>query len=179
MLACASIGCQNAARYGLLFWVPVHYLGEGWKTGPQAWILLALPLGMALGAVCAGELSDRLFRSNRSRPAALFLGVAAIMAFLLTQIPSDNALLGIPLLALAGFFIYGPQACYWSLCPDLLGTSRTGTGVGVMNAFAYGTAAVGEILIGGIVNVGSTSDAFGVAAGFAAIGALLILMVRR
>ena len=38
MLACASIGCQNAARYGLLIWVPVHYLGEGWKAGPQVWI---------------------------------------------------------------------------------------------------------------------------------------------
>ncbi len=159
--------------------VPVHYLGEDWKAGQQVWISLALPIGMALGAVCAGQLSDRLFRSNRSRPAALFLGVAAIMALLLTQIPADNALLGMPLLFLAGFFVYGPQASYWSLCPDLLGTSRTGTGVGVMNACAYGTAAGGEILIGGIVSEGTTSDAFGVAAVFATIGAVLILMVRR
>ncbi len=179
MLACASIGCQNAARYGLLFWVPVHYLGEGWKETPQVWISLALPIGMAFGAVCAGQLSDRLFRSNRCRPAALFLGMAAIMAGLLTQLPPDNALLGIPVLFLAGFFVYGPQACYWPLCPDLLGTNRAGTGVGVMNACAYGTAAFGEILIGGIVSEGTTSDAFGVAAGFAAIGAVLILMVRR
>lgn len=180
MLACASIGCQNAARYGLLIWVPVHYLGSDWKTNPgNAWISLALPIGMALGAVSAGQLSDRLFASNRSRPAALFLGVAAVMAFLLTRLPADNAILGVPLLFLCGFFVYGPQASYWSLCPDLLGTSRAGTGVGVMNACAYGTAAYGELLIGGIVSEGTTSDAFGVAAGFAAVGAVLILMVRR
>ncbi len=51
--------------------------------------------------------------------------------------------------------------------------------VGVMNACAYGTAACGEILIGKIVSEGTTSDAFGVAAGFAALGAVLILLVRR
>ena len=48
-----------------------------------------------------------------------------------------------------------------------------------MNAFAYGTAAVDEILIGGIVSEGTTSDAFGVAAAFATIGAVLFLLVRR
>ena len=48
-----------------------------------------------------------------------------------------------------------------------------------MNACAYGTAAYGELLIGSIVSEGTTSDAFGVAAGFAAIGAVLILLVRR
>lgn len=180
LLACASIGCQNAARYGVLIWVPVHYLGDDWKTNPgNAWITLALPIGMGLGAACAGQLSDRLFGSNRSRPAALFLGAAALMLFVLTQLPSDNAVLGIPVLFLCGFFVYGPQASYWSLCPELLGTSRAGTGVGVMNACAYGTAAYGQKMIGDSVNDGMTSDAFALAAVFAAIGAVLILMVRR
>jgi OPA family glycerol-3-phosphate transporter-like MFS transporter len=29
-LACLSIGCESIARYGLINWVPVHFLGPNW-----------------------------------------------------------------------------------------------------------------------------------------------------
>ena len=30
-LTCLSIGCESLARYGLLSWVPVHFLGSNWR----------------------------------------------------------------------------------------------------------------------------------------------------
>ncbi|MDP7302096.1 MAG: MFS transporter, partial [Pirellulaceae bacterium] len=51
LLASVAIGFQNMARYGLLVWVPVHFLGEDWKDSDTKWISIALPIGMALGAM--------------------------------------------------------------------------------------------------------------------------------
>ncbi|MDB4746401.1 MFS transporter, partial [Verrucomicrobia bacterium] len=48
MLGCIAIGLQNLARYGLLVWVPVHFLGDDWKqAGGTKWLSVALPIGMA------------------------------------------------------------------------------------------------------------------------------------
>lgn len=37
------------------------------------------------------------------------------------------------LLLLSGFFVYGPQTNFWSLCPEIRGVEATGTAIGVMN----------------------------------------------
>jgi len=181
LAACLAIGFESMARYGLLVWVPVHYLGPDWKDNPQGvWITLALPVGMAFGALTSGYISDRLFRSNRSRTIALFLGLAAVVALSLYVVPKENKLAGLGLLFLAGFFVYGPQAAFWALCPDVLGRERSATGVGLMNAFAYGFAAIGEPLIGHLVQVqGNTTIIFGVVALACILGMLCILPVKR
>ena len=75
------IGFQNAARYGLLTWVPVHFLGESYKTAGnapinKAWITIALPIGMAFGALSNGMISDRFFSfaSLGEHPAVYVIG---------------------------------------------------------------------------------------------------------
>jgi OPA family glycerol-3-phosphate transporter-like MFS transporter len=88
--------------------------------------------------------------------------------------------LGLVLLFLAGFLVYGPQSCYWALCPDLLGRYRAATAIGVMNFSAYLFAAAGEPLIGWLVDVtGGTTAIFALLAGSCALGGILILPVRR
>ena len=181
LLACVCLGLESIARYGLLFWVPAHYLGADWKKDPgNAWITLALPLGMAIGAMVNGHLSDRVFGGNRCRPIALFLALAAVAAGTLYFVPRDDIWLGLPLLFVTGFLVYGPQSSFWALGPDLLGRSRAGTAIGILNAFAYGFAAVGEIAIGwSIRETGQTAMVFLFVAACCAVGALLILFVRR
>jgi len=181
LIACVAIGFESWARYGLLVWVPVHYLGAGWKQQPGTlWITLSLPVGMALGALTAGQLSDRLFQSNRSRPIALFLGLGSLVSMAMYFVPTSNTYLGIVLLFLAGFLVYGPQASFWALCPDILGRRRAGTGVGIMDACAYGVAALGEVAIGRIVDVtGTTAAVFPITSAVCAAGAFCILFVRQ
>ncbi|MBX3412116.1 MAG: MFS transporter [Pirellulales bacterium] len=181
LVACAALGLESVARYGLLFWVPAHYLGEHWKQEPgAAWITLALPIGMALEAVTSGQISDRLFGGNRARPIAIWLALAAVVVLALAQVPREQTTLGLALLFLAGFLVYGPQACFWALCPDLLGRSRAGTGVGVMDAFAYGFAALGEVAIGRTIDAyQETGVMFYIVAGCCAAGAAIIPLVRR
>jgi len=179
LIASVSIGFQNLARYGLLIWVPVHFLGEDWKNSDTKWVSIALPIGMALGAMTSGWMSDRFFRSNRSRVIGLFMLLAAACSLIMYMLPRDHAM-SVPMLVLTGFFAYGPQSAFWALCPDLLGKERAGTGTGVMNTFAYAFAGFGEPLIGWMIEArGQTELIFAVVAASCLIGAMISPFIRR
>ena len=178
-VASVAIGFQSLARYGLLVWVPVHFLGEDWKNSETKWIAIALPIGMALGAMTSGWMSDRFFGSNRSRVIGLFLALAASCSFAMFLLPKANPVV-IPLLFLTGFFAYGPQSAFWALCPDLLGHRRAGTGTGIMNTYAYLFAGIGEPLIGWLIETNNnTGIVFAVVAVSCIAGAFISLFIRR
>ncbi len=187
LLAGFAIGFQNTVRYGLLIWVPVYFLGEDFKNDPLGkWISIALPVGMALGAVTSGWISDRFCGSRRSGVISSFMLLAAVAAVGMYLLPPGH-ILGVPVLFLAGFFAYGPQSAFWALAPDLLGRSRAGTAVGVMNFFAYAMAGLGEPFIGWMVQhnpwgtpgLESVAVVFPLVAVFALCSAILALLIRR
>lgn len=183
MLGCLTIGFQSVARYGLIIWVPVHFLGREWKAGAgginPTWITLALPIGMALGALASGWLSDKVFQSRRSIVIALLLLLASVSSFGMWFL-SGHPVAGVGILFLCGLFTYGPQSMFWALCPELLGRRRAGTGTGVMDASAYIFAGLGEPFIGGMIhNFNNTAVVFLIVGGAALIGAVLALFIRR
>lgn len=198
LVAGVSIGFQNSARYGLLFWVPVHFLGAEFKQDPLGrWSSVALPVGMAVGAFTSGWASDRLFGSRRSIVISLFMGAASVTSLLMYVIPGEQRLLGIVVLFACGFFAY-PQAPYWALAPDLLGRRLAATGVGILNTFAYAFAGLSEPCIGWmmehnkigrslvtesgveqIVLVDNTSLVFPVVAALCLCSAVTALFIRR
>lgn len=181
-----SIGFQNSARYGLLVWVPVHFLGDAWSEGRAAggvsplWISIALPVGMAIGAMANGQISDRVFGSRRSQPIMAFMALGALSAIAMIFIPTTSTALAIGMLFLTGFFVYGPQASFWALCPDLVGAARAGTATGVVNFFAYLFAGFSEPLIGHLIDTsGHTSYVFVVVAICCAASAGMAALIRR
>jgi sugar phosphate permease len=179
VLATFSIGFESLARYGLIVWLPTHLIRHEAYEGLGFWIGMSLPVGMALGALCTGFISDKLFASNRSRPIALLLVLAAVVLLLFYMLPPERLVLGMVLLFLAGFLVYGPQSCYWALCPDLLGRYRAATAIGVMNMWAYFVAATTDPLIGWVVDLYGTTPIFALLAISCGLGAVLILPVRR
>ncbi|GAA1726779.1 MFS transporter [Isoptericola hypogeus] len=176
-----AIGLQNSARYGLLVWVPVYFLGDSWKdTSNAVWITVALPVGMAVGALVNGQLSDRIFGSRRDRPIMLFMALGALSS-LTMWITDPGAGLGIVLLFLCGFFVYGPQSSFWALCPDLAGKVMAGTAVGVVNFFAYLFAGAAEPIIGHLMdrNGGDAGLIFLVVAICCGASAVVTSTIRR
>lgn len=161
MIASVAIGFQSIARYGLIFWAPVHFLGKDWKESGDKWVSVALPVGMASGALASGWLSDHVFRSRRWPLISLFMTLAAGSSFTMYFVPRDNHGVGLVVLFLCGFFTYGPQSAFWALCLDLLGTERAGTGTGIMNAHAYAFAGLGEPLIGYLIESNQVASATG------------------
>ena len=190
MATSIAIGFQSSARYGLLIWVPVHFLGKDWKDSDAAWISIALPVGMALGAVTGGWISDKIFKSVRWKLISLFMTLAAIASMIMFFLPRDHSA-GIIILFLCGFFAYGSQSSFWALCPDLLSHRRAGTGVGIMDFFAYLFAGIVSPLIGRMIESHSVLDSatgvmventalvFPVVAMACIISAVIGLFIRR
>jgi len=183
LVACVIIFLQNFSRYGLLTWM-VKYYKEAADINLKGSLVITftLPLGMALGGFCAGSLSDKFFRSRRYLSIFCFLAAGAVAAIILRQAPAANRALGMVLMFVSGFAVYGAQAPLWALCPDLVGRENAGTAVGVMDAVAYGGAALQGPLLGYFIY---HADKFGYPAVFLALaiacgaGAALALVVRR
>ncbi len=183
-IASISIGFQNSARYGLLVWVPVHFLGKEWKqTGGvyAKWIVLALPIGMALGALASGWISDRFLNRRRWPVISGSMLLAAAVSIGMYWIPKDQIFLAIVLLFLAGFLVYAPQSLFWALCPDLMGYRRAATATGVMNCVAYIFAGLGEPLIGWLIDKSQndTGLVFVIVAVACLAGGVLAPLIRR
>jgi OPA family glycerol-3-phosphate transporter-like MFS transporter len=183
LIAALAIGFQNAARYGLIVWVPVHFLGKDWSKMADgmidpAWISVALPVGMAFGALTNGWISDRVFGSKRYKAIVLYMLLGAAASVGMYLLPTSIG--GLALLFLAGFFVYGPASSFWALCPDLVGAKRSGTATGVMNFFSYLLAGLGEPLIGRLLDhSGNTSMVFPIVAASCLISAFIAVFIRR
>jgi OPA family glycerol-3-phosphate transporter-like MFS transporter len=80
-----------------------------------------------------------------------------------------------------GFFAYGSQSSFWALAPDLLGNKRAGTGVGILDFFAYLFAGLVGPLIGGIIENfnDNTALVFPVVAAASIASAITGLFIRR
>jgi OPA family glycerol-3-phosphate transporter-like MFS transporter/OPA family sugar phosphate sensor protein UhpC-like MFS transporter len=178
-----SIGFQNAARYALLVWIPVHFFGPQWKSSSSGidpvWITLALPIGMAIGAMTNAWLSDLLFGSKRYLSIVSFMVIATIIAVCMMYIPHDS-ILGLVSLLLCGFFVFGPASSFWALCPDIFGRQLAGTATGCVNFVSYLFAGLGEPLIGRLMDAsGTTAIIFPVVAVLCAASAATALIIRR
>lgn len=179
-----ALGFQNAARYGLVVWVPVHFFGAAWKAGAAGgwnprWITIALPVGMAFGALSNGWISDTLFGAVRWKPISLYMMLALVTACIMYGLPPDSSW-AIVALFFCGFFVYGPHSTFWALVPDLVGHRRAGTATGVMNTYAYVFAGLGEPLIGHVLDVtNDTAIIFVVVAIACACSGLCAVLIRR
>jgi sugar phosphate permease len=178
-----SIGFQNAARYALPVWIPVHFLGPNWKSASSVidptWITVALPIGMALGASTNSWMSDIVFQSQRYKAIITYMILAAVVAIAMGFVP-HGSLLGIFGLFLCGFFVFGPASSFWALCPDIFGRRLSGTATGVLNFISYACAGLGEPLIGRFMDhTGNTSIIFPIVAALCICSALSSLLIRR
>ncbi len=174
LLASVGFGFANWARLGLLVWVPAHVVAAGAGVG-AAWITLALPVGMALGALVAGDVTDRYLGGNHPRLIVIANTLASVAILGLLLAPPDAR--GLVLLFLAGFLVFGPFSSFTALAAELLGTRAVGAGVGFMNAVGYGAAALGDVVTGAVIDAtGRTGAVFVVSAGACLLAALATAM---
>jgi MFS transporter, OPA family, glycerol-3-phosphate transporter len=178
VLASLGFGFANWARLGLLVWAPSYVLGaRGAVKGEIAWIPLALPLGMALGAFAGGYAVDRFFAGNHPRLIVLSLLAAAGATLGLAAAPTDAW--RVVLLLVVGFLMFSPFPSFTVLGAELLGPEAVGAGVGFMNGFGYGTAALGDVVTGAVIDAtGRTSAVFAVAASACVLGAIATALAR-
>ena len=152
----------NIVRYGFMSWAPTFMFEEqGATISLAAYKALAFPLAGGLGAVFAGWMSDKVFKSHRAPVAFIMLVLLAIFCYFFKICPGGNWVLSLVILLFIGFFTFGPHILLVAALPADLGTRKAASSVtGFIDAMGY----LGAGLTG--VGTGYLVEKFGWNAGF-------------
>lgn len=135
-------------RYSLLFWLP-FYLHNTLHLDKalSGYLSISFEVGGVIGSILIGSIADRYFPENRVR---LIVGLIATLAFTLYayRAYADHGLLANTLLlALVGFFMFGPDTLISGACAqDIGGSTMTGSVAGFIN----GIGSLGAVLQGAL-----------------------------
>lgn len=170
-------------RYGLLTWIPLYYAetsGVNIAKIPAATV--ALPLGMMVGPVLAGIISDRVFKARRYQVLNIYMVLFIITMLTMGQfgLKRLGLFLSAGLLVMGGFFVLGAIGTMFTTACDFGGRKMAATAVGTIDLFNYIGAGLQGVLIGGILQkTGSWPTVFFVIAGVTVISIILINIVRE
>jgi len=162
-------------RFAVLDWGPTFLQRMGLSQALSGWTVAIFELAGCAGMLCAGWISDHLFHSRTQRVCAveMFLVALCLVALHFLQ-DSDNAVLFLVVLALAGFLIYGPQALLGVVASNQATKKAASSAVGLIGLMSY----VSTIFTGW--GIGLISDHFGwhpifaIMAGLAVVGGILV-----
>jgi len=142
-------------RMGILDWGP-KFLTEdrGMNIKNAAWSVAVFELTAIVGTIFGGWFSDRYLKglSPRYCFVSIFTASVALALFSLVDLPP---VLSTIVLALSGFFIYGPQALVGISAANLSTKEASATSNGFMGICGYLGAALSA------VGVGYIADNFG------------------
>ena len=143
---------------------------------------LALPIGMCIGPMLTGPISDKLFGGKRWQMASLFLLGSAACLFVLGFF--DLKTLTLPgamiVMVLAGVFVAGVMGSLFTLAMDFGGRALSGTAVGSMNLFNYFAAGLQGLIIGGVLTAtGSWTAVWMLCAGMLFLGAIAVAAAKE
>ena len=145
-------------RFAVLDWGPMFLQQRENPLSPQlsGWTIGIFEVAGCIGMLCAGWMSDRFFKGKSHRVCAVEMFLVALCMITLHLLPKDSSpVLVLVLLALAGFFVYGPQAMLGVTAVKHATKKAASTAVGLIGLMSYGSV----IFTG--VGLGWFSDHFG------------------
>ena len=173
--------CLNIIRYGFLDWVPT-YMFEVQKLSisTAAYKSLLLPFAGSLGALSAGYISDKIFKSKRSPVIVLMLLLLVLFTWIYPQIPVGDWLSGILVLMAIGFMLYGPHVIMVTAMPMDYGTRKAaGSATGFIDGMGYIGASITGITSGWLIDTFGWSAAFDFWIAAAIAAAIIMILVWK
>ena len=164
-------------RFAILDWGPTFLQDRAVPLSPQlaGWTLAIFEIAGCVGMLCAGWVSDKFFDGKSHRMCVVEMFLVAICMAILQFIPADtNSVVVLILLALSGFFIYGPQALLGVVATKQATKRAASSAVGLIGFMSY----LSVIITG--AGLGWFSDTFGwdylfiLMAGFALVGGVIV-----
>lgn len=142
----ASLGlfCLNIVRYGITEWLPYIIATEVQNDDFfPIWKTLAFPLGGIIGALVCAWFSDKYLAKRRMPVVTVLFGALGLSLFAYLFIPPLDWLLGVPMLVLIGFLVFGPHVLLVSTIPMEFGTRKAAsTATGFIDGWGYVGAAI-------------------------------------
>lgn len=144
------------ARYGLLTWMPLYYAntaGINMKDVPL--MTFGLPIGMAIGPVIGGWVSDNVFKGKRWQVVVTYALFAVVVLMIIGLVPVQTMGLtwGVVMQLISGVVVLGIVGSLFTAACDVGGRELAGTAVGTMNFFNYLGAGIQGLIIGAILDI--------------------------
>ena len=164
-------------RFAILDWGPTFLQDRAVPLSPElaGWTLAIFEIAGCAGMLCAGWVSDKFFDGKAHRMCVVEMFIVAICMAVLQFIPAEtNSVAVLVLLALSGFFLYGPQALLGVVATKQATKKAASSAVGLIGFMSY----LSVIVTG--AGLGWFSDTFGwdylfiLMAGFALVGGIIV-----
>lgn len=143
-------------RMGILDWGP-KFLTEARNMSIEtaAWSVAAFEIFAIVGTIFAGWATDHIFKGKAHRMCLLCMSGAVIFMSIFIFCTGLPEIVSVIILAMAGFFIYGPQALIGIASANHATKDASATANGLAGVFGY----VGSFL--SAIGIGVISDHFG------------------
>ncbi len=164
-------------RIGMLDWAPTYLVEEKDSSLQGAgWQVAGLEVAGILGSICAGALSDRIFRGNRAPVNVAYMVGLVVFVFGLWFIPAGHVWLDAAALMGVGFLVYGPQMLVSVAAADYASRKAAATATGMTGLFGYLGSALCGVGIGVVVDRWGWNGGFVMFVGAAACGLVLFVV---
>lgn len=145
-------------RFAVLDWGP-KFLQQGeQQLSPQlaGWTVGIFEIAGCLGMLAAGWITDRFFHSRGQQVCVIEMVLTGVCLLAIHFLPAGTSpVVMLILLALAGFFLYGPQALFAVISGNQVTKKAASAAAGFIGLFSY----LSTIFTG--AGVGLLSDRFG------------------
>ena len=169
----------NIVRYGFLTWAPTYFFEvQRANITTAMYKALIFPVAGALGALTTGYLTDKVFKSDRTRVGVVMSIILLVSALMFAK--TTNWLLGLGLLSIIGFTTFGPHSLLVSQLPMVLGNRKnTGSITGAIDALGYLGASLTGIVSGWLIDKFAWSFAFYFWVSGAAVAGIFIYLSQK
>ena len=168
-------------RFGFLDWGPTFLKQmKGIPVAKGGLMIIAFELAAVVGTICAGWVTDKVFKGRGCRTGVFFMLFAALFAFGFWSLPEGAPVWQATLLLMgAGFCIYGPQALTGIIVANQATKEAAALATGFAGIMGYLSTTVSGIGIAFIKERFGWGVALCSIAAFAIVGMALFLCAWR
>lgn len=163
-------------RFSVLDWGPTLLKEmKHFSLLHAGWLVIAFEISGIVGMLIAGWVTDRFFGGRGSRTCVFCMigAAAALVGFWQLGHTLTSAAV---FLALAGFFIYGPQALIGITAANLATKRASATAAGFTGLFGYASTLVSGVGLGYAVQHYGWDTAFGLLLAMGALGTFCFML---
>ena len=163
-------------RFAILDWGPSMLQDMGLSQALSGWTVGIFEVAGCLGMIFAGYVSDKFFKSRSQRVCAIEMVLVALCLVALHFIQDMHSpVLFLIVLALAGFFLYGPQALLGVIASNEVSKKAASSAVGLIGFMSYLSTLITGLPLGLFADKFGWHPIFILMAGVSMIGFILIV----
>ena len=179
-------------RYGVLDWAPTYLQDiKGYNIKESGWAYAYYELAAIPGTLICGWMSDKIFKGKRGLTNVIFMvltttavlvywknGQGGLVDSITGIFTTNHQFIDNLALITIGFFIYGPIMLIGVQALDLSPKNAAGTSAGLTGFFGYffGTAILANSLLGYLIQVDKSWEAYFMALMAGCIIAILLML---